>query len=580
MMMFFPQHLMARATSYLYPLARRFSDRFSFSSGVVLAFLLLGFVGVMNHEIWRDEAQAWLIAIHSSSLPALFDLLRYEGHPALWYLCLRFLGIFTHNPVAMQLFHLAIAAAGVYVFVQYAPFTRLQKLLFTFSYYPLFEYGLISRNYSLGVLLLFLFCRFFHDRTKGYILLAVLLALLANTNIYGVIFAICLAVALGLERIGLERFYFNKLFFNKLFELSPEPFDRHAIHVNSVSKSNLIISAVIFGLGVTIAIAQILPPSGYLTSYFQQQSLPVEATSINAAVDSISTPNLIDTLKAEVFEITRTIVTIWKSYVPIFELSIENYDFWNENILTGNNAVLKALAVLLSLLLFSFCTLLFLQKPIVLFIYLSGTLGSLLFIHKVFYGALRHHGHLFLLLLVCLWLSQYYSNRSVNHWLGKITTSFCNRKNLFLTAILSVHLIAGLFALGMDLTHPFSASKEVAAYVRAQALNYPLIVGSEDKKLTPIAAWLDQEIYYLESDRLGRYVHLGQRRPLLPDELADEFLPAIDQVIDTNQGDALLIWTNDFFPPPQDGRITFLSSFDRSLVASETYSLYIIKGHD
>lgn len=74
---------------------------------------------------------------------------------------LRFLGMITHHPIVMQLLHVVIATIGIYIFVQFSPFTRLQKLLFTFSYYLLFEYGLISRSYNLGLLILFLFCKFF-----------------------------------------------------------------------------------------------------------------------------------------------------------------------------------------------------------------------------------------------------------------------------------------------------------------------------------------------------------------------------------------------------------------------------------
>jgi hypothetical protein len=523
-----------------------------------LAFLLLGFVGILNHEIWRDEAQAWLIAIHSPSLPALFDVLHYEGHPALWYLCLRLIGAFTHHPVAMQLFHLTIAAAVVYVFVQFSPFTRLQKLLFTFGYYPLFEYGLVSRSYSLGILMLFLFCSCFRNRTRGYILMSVLLALLANTSAYGSILAICLAAALCFEPL-MERWLARS--------------DQPSVRAISVPKWNLAVSAVIFSIGIIIAIGQILPPLDYLTSYFHDRSFQGSETSINnTQVHSLfNAAELIDTLKNEVFEITRTIVTIWKSYVPISELSIDNYDFWNENFLMGDNVGLKMLAVVLSLLLLGFCSLLFIEKPVVLFIYLSGTLGILLFIHKVFYGALRHHGHLFLLLLVCLWLSQYYPKQFKKLKLIQLTHGLRKQEHTFLVAILSIHVIAGLFSWGMDVIHPFSASKEVAAYIQSQPLQPSLIIGSEDKKMTPIAAWLNRDIYYLESDRLGNYIHLEQRSPINPEDI----LSAAYQVVDANQTDALLILSRQLpTAQPSDNRLTFLSSFDRSLVSLETYFLY------
>ena len=45
---------------------------------------VVGLVGAFNHELWRDEAEPWLIGRDSAS-PA--DLLRHmstQGHPALW----------------------------------------------------------------------------------------------------------------------------------------------------------------------------------------------------------------------------------------------------------------------------------------------------------------------------------------------------------------------------------------------------------------------------------------------------------------------------------------------------------------
>ena len=49
--------------------------------------VLLGLV-TSQHEMYVDEAQAWLIARDSGNLLELVQHLRYEGHPALWYLLL------------------------------------------------------------------------------------------------------------------------------------------------------------------------------------------------------------------------------------------------------------------------------------------------------------------------------------------------------------------------------------------------------------------------------------------------------------------------------------------------------------
>jgi len=165
--------------------------------GLLLAsFFALGLLLILNHSLWQDEWQAWLIARDSRSLAELFHNFRYDGHPGLWYLTLYGLSRFTAQPLAMQLFHLALATAAVWVFLRFSPFTRLQKILFVFGYFPFFEYAVISRNYAAGVLLIFTYGAVFpRDFPKKYLLLSIILFLLCQTSVYGVLLALALAVA-------------------------------------------------------------------------------------------------------------------------------------------------------------------------------------------------------------------------------------------------------------------------------------------------------------------------------------------------------------------------------------------------
>lgn len=94
---------------------------------IILLFFSFGLIGIFHHEMWRDELQSWLIAKDSSSMVDLFNNLRYEGHPALWHSCLYLITRFTHNPLAMQIFHLLLATGVIYVFIEFSPFTLFQK---------------------------------------------------------------------------------------------------------------------------------------------------------------------------------------------------------------------------------------------------------------------------------------------------------------------------------------------------------------------------------------------------------------------------------------------------------------------
>ncbi|MGL5032224.1 MAG: hypothetical protein ACRC6M_00290, partial [Microcystaceae cyanobacterium] len=111
-------------------------------------FFILCLIGVLNHAMWRDELNGWLIAKYSANWGEFWGNIRYEGHPILWYLCLFGLNQITSNPVAMQLFHLGLATSAIALWLYFSPFTRLQKTLFTLGYLPIYEYLLISRNYA------------------------------------------------------------------------------------------------------------------------------------------------------------------------------------------------------------------------------------------------------------------------------------------------------------------------------------------------------------------------------------------------------------------------------------------------
>ena len=111
----------------------------AFSLVLTAAFLVVGGTGAIYHEMWRDEIQAWLLARDSTGPIDLLSHMKYEGHPPLWHLLLMPLTWITHAPESMQVVHLLIAATTVFLFARYSPFTPLQKILFSFGYFVLYE---------------------------------------------------------------------------------------------------------------------------------------------------------------------------------------------------------------------------------------------------------------------------------------------------------------------------------------------------------------------------------------------------------------------------------------------------------
>ena len=110
------------------------------------------------HEPWKDETQAWRLAIDSHGLRALVYNARYEGHPVLWHVLLQLVGHVSRSWWAVAVVHVAIACAAAWLVLRHARFSRLQKVLLVFGYFPAYEYAVVARPYGLGMMLAFAAC--------------------------------------------------------------------------------------------------------------------------------------------------------------------------------------------------------------------------------------------------------------------------------------------------------------------------------------------------------------------------------------------------------------------------------------
>ena len=171
-----------------------------FNALVFCAALAVALFGAFNHAMFCDEMQAWLIARDSATPWAIFTNLRYEGHPALWYLLIWPVAQLTWMPDAMKPVSLLAMLGAVTLFLWYGPWSRLEKLLWPIGYYVLFEYGIKSRNYGIGILLLMLFCVLWPARQRRIIAIALVLGLMANVHVYFAVLAAAGALALLVDR--------------------------------------------------------------------------------------------------------------------------------------------------------------------------------------------------------------------------------------------------------------------------------------------------------------------------------------------------------------------------------------------
>jgi hypothetical protein len=509
-------------------------------SDVVLAatltvvFLSAGLISILHHEMWRDEMQAWLIARDSSSIGELFENLRYEGHPALWHLGLYALSRFTRDPTAIQFFHLALAAATTYTFARFSPFTRVQKILFAFGYFPFYEYAVISRNYALGILCIFSFCALFPTRSKGYIPLAVALFFLANTSVYGLMVAVVMGFTLMLDRL----------------------LEKGTVSPREGGRLDLVTSLGIFATGIAIAVIQ-----------------------INQSANSQLHSGLLTTLDGE--RLVATLTAVWRSYVPI--PNVFTLHFWNTNILMSGPLKLPGeVCAVLSLALVLAALLLLSRRPVALGLYLAGTVGLLTFTYVtdlglLAIGSLRHHGHLFVLFLASLWIGAYYpDSRWPDGFMRRLTDVFRHYEGRFVVAMLSVHLVAATVAVAADLVQPFSASKDVSRFIENQQLEALPIVGSRDSAASPVAGFLDRKIYYPESSRFGSFVVWNrERRRVDPRQL----LRHVRHLLSI-EPEVLLVLNYELDIRAPDLSVVELSNFNHSIVADEHYHLYLLRRKD
>ena len=152
-------------------------------------------VGVLliTHDPWRDELQAWALSRASAMPWDVISNLRHEGHPPTWYLLLWPVTKIIPSIIGLQIVAFAVGSAAAYVTLRKMPVSLFLRTAIVFSYFPLFEFGTISRSYSLAWLLtvtaLWLANR---PGTPNWVL-AVVLAALAGTTVLTIPLAVAIA---------------------------------------------------------------------------------------------------------------------------------------------------------------------------------------------------------------------------------------------------------------------------------------------------------------------------------------------------------------------------------------------------
>lgn len=379
---------------------------------LIALYFTLSLIGILNHEIWLDESHHWLLARDSTSLKNLIFNTRNEGHPIIWNVLLYYITRFTNNPFWMQFLHILISASTVFIFLFKAPFKLLFKTLFIFGYFVFYEYNIISRNYMLGVLFLFLALSLFKNRDKKLILISLLLTL--SANVHAIFTVISFAV-------------FLVLLFEKLQ------------HTTTFKKHSFLVGSFIFTIGLLLSISQIIPENG---SFFFSR------------IDTISFQE----------KIIPGAVSLFKGLFPLPDF--RTIHFWNSNLIVNLS---KPISGILSILVYLIPLLVFRKKNTLFFIYIA-LLGTQIFFFVTQMSATRYFGMAFIIFIVALWINTCYLEPKT------IFKRYEKLRNFIIYGILITQCISGIIAFSMDVKYPFSSGKQIAEILESKNLLQNTIV--------------------------------------------------------------------------------------------------------
>lgn len=197
----------------------------------------------------------------------LWDRLRYEGHPSLWYLILyipsKLLPYWSLRAIAVL-----IATASVAVVVFRSPFPRMVTSLIPFTFFVFYQYGVVARSYVLLPLLLFLLADAHGARLTNLGRYTLLNVLLVHTSVYS---AVISASVMGLLLIEIMQ---------RRRELSRRQIRRIALLAALYLASLLVLvpqlmppDAAIFAEGWRFDVGRLLPSSaGIMNSWISESA--------------------------------------------------------------------------------------------------------------------------------------------------------------------------------------------------------------------------------------------------------------------------------------------------------------------
>lgn len=434
---------------------------------VVLAlYALLVSVVSAFHEPWKDETQAWRLAIDSHGLVELVRNARYEGHPLLFHLMLQGIGLISRSWWAAVVAHVIIACVGAWIVLRHSPFTRLQKVLLVFGYWSAYEYAVVVRPYGLGMVLGFAACAAWLAPRRRVAWTAVSLVLLANTTAMGTLLALALTAAFAFDWARPD-------------DVSRRP-DR----------------STIVRVGVTACVAALLV-------------VYTAAAQIRPPADAGYKGEIVETVSRWHAAASPTVVLR-----ALFPLVLANDGVqWNRWILKPDSKYELAMLLLLTLVMLGIGLIVASRRRVALLFYVVGTGGYTVFFGALFAGVAHHHGYLFIVWVLSAWLAWGAPASDRPPLLRRVTEGVERmRGNLFVVTLV-VPVLATVELAIADLLSPFSDAMHVADVIRARGLLDVPTIAIVRSHAQSVSAFTDRPVLFPLEGKSRTFVYWGTGAP-------------------------------------------------------------------
>ncbi len=172
---------------------------------LTILFILVSIFNLIlaiNHEYWRDEAQAWLIARDCSLTPdSLFTVTSYEGHPLLWFLLLMPFAKFGFPFAGLKYISWGIMTVSLFIFFFNVKLPTLLKAVLALTPAYIYFFVVPARSYSLAGLLIICISATYNRHKDFPVLYSILLSMLLQTLVIMGGFVTALGMAWFIETL-------------------------------------------------------------------------------------------------------------------------------------------------------------------------------------------------------------------------------------------------------------------------------------------------------------------------------------------------------------------------------------------